>query len=122
MLVNGYCVEGFVQAIYNPGGAYYVNDLTPVRRDYYILTNGNTLLDLTGISDNCGIPVISWEIDFGNNGSTDVTGTDHISLSTPINFPLGINLITYTVTDVNGNDTSGNVILTVLPRPDILDP
>ncbi len=123
VLADGYCVEGFISAVYNPGGTYYVDDLTPDRRDYYILTNGNTLLDLTGVSDNCpGAVTISWEIDFGNDSTIDLTGNGQISLSTPINFPLGTNLITYTVTDAYGNDTSASVNLTVLPRPDITDP
>ena len=123
VLADGYCVEGFISAIYNPGGTYYIDDLTPDRRDYYILTNGNTLLDLTGISDNCpGAVTISWEVDFGNDATIDLTGNGQISLSTPINFPLGTNLITYTVTDAYGNETSASVILTVLPRPDITDP
>ncbi|MEI7726692.1 MAG: HYR domain-containing protein [Bacteroidota bacterium] len=121
-LATGYCVEGFISATYNPGGIYYVNDLTPVRRDYHILTAGSPLLDLTGISDNCPGPnTISWTIDFGNNGSTDLSGTDQISLSTPINFPLGDNLITYTVTDAHGNHTSGTRMFIVKPRPDIKD-
>ncbi|MBK6348248.1 MAG: HYR domain-containing protein [Bacteroidales bacterium] len=123
VLADGYCVEGFISAIYNPGGTYYIDDLTPDRRDYYILTNGNTLLDLTGVSDNCpGAVTISWEIDFGSNATIDLTGNGQISVSTPINFPLGTNLITFTVTDVYGNDTSASVNLTVLPRPDITDP
>jgi hypothetical protein len=123
VLSDGYCVEGFISAIYNPGGTYYIDDLNPDRRDYYILTSGNTLLDLTGLIDNCpGTITISWEIDLGNDGSVELSGNGQISLSTPINFPLGQNLITYTVSDAHGNDTSGFVILTVLPRPDITDP
>ncbi|MFH1120838.1 MAG: HYR domain-containing protein, partial [Bacteroidota bacterium] len=123
VLADGYCVEGFDAALYNPGGIYYVDDLTPDRRDYYILTNGNTLLDLTGISDNCpGVVSIYWEIDFGNDATVDLTGNGQVSVSTPINFPLGTNSVTYTVTDAYGNDTSASVNLTVLPRPDITDP
>lgn len=119
-LATGYCVEGFLQATYNPGGTYYVNDLTPARRDYYILTAGNTLLDLTNITDNCPGPItIAWSIDFGNNASIDLSGTDQISLATPINFPLGDNLITWSVTDANGNSTTATIILKVVPRPDI---
>jgi uncharacterized repeat protein (TIGR01451 family) len=127
ILATGYCVEGFIEAIFNPGGAYYVNDLfftdmsTPARRDYFIL-NPIELLDLTGVSDNCPGPVnISWNIDFGNNGSTDLSGTGQISLATPIYFPLGDNLITWTITDSNGNYGTGTTILRVLPRPEILD-
>jgi hypothetical protein len=120
VLSSGYCVEGFLQAVYNPGGIYYVNDLTPPRRDYYTVVAGSTLLDLSGISDNCPGPVtIAWAIDFGNNGITDLSGTGQISLSTPIDFPLGDNLITWTVTDANGNSTIATSIFKVLPRPDI---
>jgi hypothetical protein len=121
-LSSGYCVEGFIAAIYKPGGVYYVDDLTPVRRDYYILTAGNTLLDLNPalISDNCpGTLAISWTIDFGNNGSSDMSGNGQISLVTPINFPLGDNLVTWTVTDANGNFSQESTILKVLPRPEI---
>ena len=119
-LATGYCVEGFLQATYNPGGTYYVNDLTPARRDYYILTAGNNLLDLTNITDNCPGPItIAWTIDFGNNASIDLSGTGQISLATPINFPLGDNLITWVVTDAHGNSTTATTILKVVPRPDI---
>jgi len=121
-LASGYCVEGFIAAVYKPGGVYYVDDLTPPRRDYYILTSGNTLLDLnTGtITDNCpGTITISWAIDFGNNGSTEMSGNGQISLVTPFNFPLGDNLVTWTVTDANGNQYSESRILKVLPRPNL---
>jgi len=121
-LATGYCVEGFLAAVYKPGGVYYVDDLTPPRRDYYILTSGNTLLDLnTGtITDNCpGTITISWTIDFGNNGSTEQSGIGQMSLATPIDFPLGDNLVTWTVTDANGNQYSESRILKVLPRPNL---
>ncbi len=121
-LGNGYCVEGFEAAVYNPGGTYYVDDLTPVRRDYYILTNGNTLLDLINISDNCtGTITIAWTIDFGINSTIDLSGNGQISLSTPINLPLGDNLITWTVSDASGNPTVETLIFKVIPRPDIID-
>ncbi|MEI7727483.1 MAG: hypothetical protein WCK09_20405, partial [Bacteroidota bacterium] len=122
-LATGYCVEGFLSATYNPGGTYYNNDLIPARRDYHILTNGNTLLDLTNITDNCPGPYpISWTIDFGNNGTTDLSGTGQISTyGSDINFPLGDNLVTYTVTDAHGNHTSGTRMFVVKPRPDIND-
>jgi hypothetical protein len=119
-LATGYCVEGFLQAIYNPGGKYYENDLTPARRDYYILTAENTLLDLTNITDNCpGTITIAWTIDFGNDATIDLSGTGQISLATPFNFPLGDNLITWVVTDANGNSAIATRILKVVPRPGI---
>lgn len=122
VLASGYCVEGFSSAIYHPGGAYYVDDLAPDRRDYYILTTGNILLNLTGIADNCpGTISIAWILDFGNNGSTDLSGTGQVSVYTPIDFPLGDNLIRWTVTDASGNSSTGSLVLTVIPRPDIID-
>ncbi len=121
-LSTGYCVEGFDAAVYKPGGIYYVDDLTPIRRDYHILTTGNTLLDLTNITDNCpGTITIAWSIDFANNGSVDLTGTGQISASTPIDFPLGDNKITWIVTDANGQHATDFRILNVLPRPNIQD-
>jgi hypothetical protein len=119
-LANGYCVDDIQLATYNPGGIYYVNDLTPPRPDYYTLTSGNTLLDLTNITDNCaGAITIDWEIDFGNDGTADLSGPDQISLVTPVDFPLGANRITWIVTDVNGISSTASVFMTVLPRPDI---
>jgi hypothetical protein len=121
-LANGYCVEGFIEAVYSPGGTYYIDDLTPERRDYYILTLGNTLLDLIDIADNCpGLVSIEWIIDFGVNGSIELSGTGQISLSTPLNLPLGDNLITWTISDTNGNQTIESIIFKVIPRPDIID-
>jgi hypothetical protein len=121
-IADGYCVEGFIEAVYNPGGTYYVDDLTPERRDYHILTSGNTVLDLINVSDNCpGTITISWTIDFGINSTIDLSGNGQISASTPINFPLGDNLITWTVTDASGNIETGSTIFRVLPRPEILD-
>ena len=120
-LATGYCVEGFIQAIYHPGGVYPITDLTPDRRDYYILAMGNNLLDLNNIADNClGTIGISWTIDFGNNGSPDISGNGQISLAAPIYFPLGDNLISWIVADANGNIASYNTILKVLPRPELI--
>ena len=130
-LATGYCVEDFIEAFYNPGGSYYVDDLfftdmtTPARRDYYIFTPPSTELDLSSINDNCALAspnYISWTIDFGNNGSIDLTGNGQFSAySASIQFPLGENLITWTVSDSSGNQTTATAILRVLPRPEILD-
>jgi len=130
-LATGYCVMGFDEAIYNPGGSYYINDLfypdmtTPARRDYFILFPED-LLDIEDISDNCpGNIAISWTIDFGNNATVDLNGSgqisDWITPSNPLNLPLGDNLVTWIVTDSSGNQFTNSVIFKVLPRPDILD-
>ena len=126
-LATGYCVEGFEQAIFHPGGVYYINDLyymdgtTPARRDYYIFEANSTELDLTNINDNCGSSLleISWSIDFGNNSSVDLSGTGQLSTYGEIHFPIGDNKISWTVTDSNGNTYSDNAILKVLPRPNL---
>lgn len=121
-LGSGYCVEGFEVAVYNPGGTYYVNDLVPARRDYHIVASGSTLLEVSNLSDNCpGTLTLGWEIDFGNNGSTDLSGDGQISDSTPINMPLGNSLITWTLTDANGNETTQTATFVVLPRPELND-
>ncbi len=126
-LASGYCVLGFEQAIFHPGGVYYVNDLyypdgtTPARRDYYLFPANSTELDISNVSDNCGLasPAISWSIDFGNNGSADLGGVGQLSLFGEIHFPIGDNKITWTVTDIHGNTFSNSVILKVFPRPDL---
>ena len=125
-LATGYCVEDIHQATYNPGGTYYVNDISPPRPDYYLLTQGNTLLDITGITDDCpGQLTISWVIHFANGPPPpDLTGTGQISLAIPpegIQFPVGNNVITWTVTDAAGSTTVHSVTFVVLPRPDIGD-
>lgn len=120
VLASGYCVLGFIAAEYHPGGTYPVNDLIPARRDYYIFTAGSPLLDLTNISDNCpGIITISWEIEFAD-ASSGLSGTGQISTYIAnIQFPLGNNKITWTLTDVHGNMVSDYILFIVLPRPDI---
>jgi PKD repeat protein len=75
------------------------------------------------INDNCALKApepISWTIDFGNNGSIDLSGTGQLSLyGTAIQFPAGTNRITYTVTDAAGNTDVRYVDLNVIPRPGI---
>ncbi|MBL7905596.1 MAG: DUF11 domain-containing protein [Bacteroidales bacterium] len=122
LLGSGYCVEGFEVAVYNPGGTYYVNDLIPVRRDYHIVAFGSTLLDVSNLNDNCpGTLTLGWEIDFGNDGSSDLSGDGQISASTPVNMPLGNNLITWILTDANGNESTQTTMFVVLPRPELID-
>jgi len=125
LLAPGYCMEDITTAVYNPGGTYYVNDLVPPRPDYYLLAEGSTLLDITGISDDCpGALTISWVIDFAGALPPDLVGTGQISASIPpggIQFPLGNNVITYTLTDAAGSSTVHSVTLVVLPRPEIGD-
>jgi hypothetical protein len=131
-LASGYCVEGFIEAFYNPGGIYYINDLyfsdmtTPARRDYYLFVPNPSYpeLDISGITENCSLAApnyLTWAIDFGNNGTTDLSGTGQLSAyGNNIQFPLGANKITWTVTDSSGNTKIKWVILNVVPRPDII--
>ncbi len=118
-------MEDITAAVYNPGGTYYGTDLSPPRPDYYILAFGSTLLDYTTVTNSCpGDLTISWVIDFAGATPPDLTGTGQISAAIPaggIQFPLGNNVITWTVTDVAGNTTVYSVTLVVLPRPEIGD-
>ena len=118
------CVEDIINATYNPIGVYPVDDLTYPRPDYYRHSPGNTLLDIYGLSDNC-TPVqdllITWELDFGDNGVIDETGTGQLSQPPPVYFPVGTNKIHYTVRDECGNTTTQTITLIVSPRPDIQD-
>jgi hypothetical protein len=124
VLSGGYCMEDITAAVYTPGGTYYGTDLSPPRPDYYLLTQGSTLLDYTTLVNSCpGDLTISWVIDFAD-ATPDLTGSGQISDAIPpggIQFPLGNNVITWTVTDVAGNITIYSVTLVVLPRPEIGD-
>lgn len=124
VLASGYCMEDIAAAVYNPLGTYYVNDLTPPRPDHYLLPQGSTMLNYTTIMNGCpDLLVVSWVIDFAG-ATPDLTGNGQISASIPpggIQFPLGNNVITWTVTDVAGITTIYTVTLVVLPRPDIGD-
>jgi|GEM_PF-1219784 len=128
ILDAGYCVENIYEAVYkhDPVVPDVPNDddLTYLRPDYYLFAKGFTMLNLTNILDNCGLPAnpISWTIDFGNNGSIDLSGTGQLkdydpALELGIKFPVGTNRITYTVTDLAGNKTVQYVDLVVTPRP-----
>jgi hypothetical protein len=119
-----YCVEDIINALYNPIGIYPIDDLTYPRPDYYLHLPGNTVLDIVDLADNCSDPedlLIEWEIDFGHNGTIDMTGTGQLSEPPPIYFPLGINAIHFTVTDECGNATTQTLVIVVRPRPDIQD-
>jgi hypothetical protein len=123
ILASGYCVEAIFQAVYNPGQENTNLDITYIRPDYYLFGAGFTLLDLSSVADNCApaSPAIAWAIDFGNNGSVDLSGTGQLSAyGTALQFPLGTNRITYTVTDTAGITTVKFVDLVVIPRPDII--
>lgn len=119
-LLASYCVEYVSQALYNPGHENTPLDITYIRPDYYLVTAGSTMLNLSSISDNCALAVnpISWTIDFGNNGSIDLLGTGQLSTYvSDIQFPLGTNRISYTVTDAVGNIRIQFADLIVTPRP-----
>ena len=127
-LASGYCVEDIYQAVYNDDQSDPVLDLTYPRPDYYLFAAGFTHLNLSNVADNCALKSpepISWTIDFGNDGSVNLSGTGQLENYVPIapalgiEFPLGTNRITYTVTDAAGNTTVQYRDLVVLPRPDI---
>lgn len=127
ILDDGYCVEDFSAAIYQPGGSYDLGtDILPPRPDYYLLVQGSPLLNITGITDDCTLePSITWEIDFAGPSPPDnLTGTEQISAAIPpegIKFPVGVNTITWTVTDQSGLSVTKSVQLIVLSRPNIGD-
>lgn len=119
-----YCVEDLINALYNPVGVYPIDDLTYPRPDYYLHLPGNTVLDLIDLDDNCTPPwdlLITWEFDFGYNGNIDMVGSGQLSLPPPIYFPVGTNMLYFTVTDACGNSTTLPLTLIVEPRPDIQD-
>jgi len=119
-----YCVEDLINALYNPVGVYPIDDLTYPRPDYYLHLPGNTSLDLIDLDDNCTPPwdlLITWEFDFGYNGNIDMAGSGQLSLPPPIYFPVGTNMLYFTVTDACGNSTTLPLTLIVEPRPDIQD-
>jgi hypothetical protein len=124
---NGFCVTDIFQAVFNPDGTYPDDDLTFLRPDYYTFVPPDVMLDLLNLNDNCTLPgdlIIYWEIDFGDNGGPpDLFGNGQLSgYGGSIQFPLGNNRITYTVTDLSvpGNSSTQSLILVVLPRPDII--
>ena len=117
----GYCVEKIIQATYNPGMENDpILDLTFVRPDYYQLS-GSPEFDLLNMNDNCTLPAnpISWVIHFAD-GTPDLPGTGQLSLAGEIHFPVGINRITYTLSDAAlpiPNKTVLFVDIEVKPRP-----
>lgn len=120
LLSAGYCVEYVSQALYNPGQENTALDITYLRPDYYLVAAGSTLLNLGSLADNCALAVnpVAWTIDFGNNGSIELSGTGQISTyGSELQFPLGTNRISYTVTDKAGNVTIQSVDVVVTPRP-----
>jgi hypothetical protein len=122
----GYCVEDIYQAIYKDDAQGTSTDLTFVRPDYYTLLIADfNILDLISPADNCTLLTnpISWTINFAD-GRDNITSTGLFSTYVPIipplnkiEFPLGTNHITYTVTDLAGNTTVKSINLVVTPRP-----
>jgi len=119
-VLTSQCVEYVSQALYNPGQENTPLDITYIRPDYYLVTTGSTMLNLSSEADNCALAVnpISWTIDFGNNGSIEFSGAGQLSTyGLDIQFPLGTNRISYTVTDLVGNVRVQFTDLIVTPRP-----
>ena len=122
-----YCVEDIYQTLFNQNGTYPYDDLTYLRPDYFIFLVGDTMLDIEEISSECVPPdyetFLEWTIDLGNNGETDLAGSGQLSSydtgEGSIHFPVGENLITYTLTDSWGQTEIKQVMLIVRPRPDI---
>jgi hypothetical protein len=122
-LAIGYCVEPIYQAIFNDVPDGDPTDLTFIRPDYYKFIPPSSILDLSSVADNCALKApepISWTIDFGNDGSIDLSGSGQLSgYGSEIQLPLGTNRITYTVTDAAGNTSVQFIDLEVVPRPEI---
>jgi len=122
LLSSFYCVEYVTQALYNEGQENTQLDITYTRPDYYLFATGSTLLNLAALTDNCalGSNAIAWTVDFGNNGSIELSGNGQLSTyGSDIQFPPGTSRINYTVTDVAGNVRAGFVDLLITRRPDI---
>ena len=120
LISASYCVELVSDALYNPGFENTTLDITYIRPDYYLLKSGSILLNLSSLADNCALAVspIAWTIDLGNNGSIELSGSGQLSAhGSDIQFPLGTNRISYTVTDAVGNTTVQFINLVVTPRP-----
>lgn len=120
ILNSEYCVEYVVDALYNPGKEDTEYDITYIRPDYFLFAQGNTLLNISNLDDNCGLSAspITWQIDFGNDGTTDFSGTGQLSAnSADIKFPIGTHKIDYSVTDAVGNITTQSTFLNIKERP-----
>lgn len=126
ILAAGYCPEDIYEAKYNEDQSDSEWDLTFHRPDYYLFASGFTILNLLSYADNCAMAAIDpiiWVIDFGNDGIPDLTGTGQLSTYEPtapmlgIEFPIGTNRITYTLTDATGNKSYPFYDLVVIPRP-----
>ncbi len=127
------CVADIINATYNPNGSYPIDDITYPRPDYFLLRTTppkDFRLDIVNLWDNCtqtaGL-IIEWEIDYGDNGTIDLTGTGQISSFVPLPphnglyFPVGTNIVTYTVRDTCGNSATQSYTVVVRPRPIIYD-
>jgi len=121
----GYCVEDIYQAVYKDGAEGTPTDLTFLRPDYYtLLTADLNMLNLISPADNCALKAnpISWSITFAD-GRDNLTGNGQFSTYVPVSpltgieFPLGTNIITYTLTDAAVNTTIKSINLVVTPRP-----
>ena len=126
------CVENLLLAVYNGSDL----DIQPVP-DHYLHKKGNTTLDLTALSDNCGCPVdkeitIDWVIKFDDDTPYNLGGSTLAGSGQPseddiylwgdgINFTSLVHTITYTVTDCNNVKVElPPVEITVRPRPQII--
>ncbi|MEI6140245.1 MAG: glycine-rich domain-containing protein [Mariniphaga sp.] len=119
------CVEILYRAVYNPATI----DINPNRPDYCVFVKGNTMLDITGITDNCCSPstlTINWHIDFDGGSPVPISGTGQPSTySSDIQLPgngaglISNHTITYIVTDCNGNTNTQSQLIKVKPRPQI---
>jgi hypothetical protein len=122
-----FCVESLVNAVYNPSTV----DINPDRPDYCVFNKGNTILDLSGLTDNCCAPsslTINWRIDFDGGSPTSISGTGQPSTyASDIQFPGHVagadinHTINYWVTDCNGNISDTKICnITVKSRPNII--
>jgi hypothetical protein len=142
------CVDKLHSVIYNetspnPNSGVDPNLIKIPSPDYYTFENGNILLDLTAMNDNCCAPaalIINWRIDFTNvpdplnpsgpslihpsisgTGQPSTFGADILLWGDGVNYTTVTHTINFWVEDCHGNISAiqtGSII--VNPRPKII--
>lgn len=123
------CVQDIIVATYD-GQPEPQADILPIRPDWHIIEAGNTDLDISNLSDNCCAIEdiqINWTITF-SNGYPSISGTGQPSeYGSPIqlwgttNYTEVTHIITYTISDCNGNTSlpvTSNIL--IKPRPNVI--
>lgn len=127
--IRSFCVIDIITAIYYPD----TMDISPVRPDYYILSDAdkNSLnLDPSTFLDNCtpsSSMTVHWRIDFNGGTPPPITGTGLISgYPGEIRFEGAPNAeVTHSITywledDCNNLSSEVKVWIIVKPRPDVV--